>query len=291
MRVLIIGGTGQVGSLVAAGLAAKGADVHVLSRDVKRAAAIPKPQVGVVGDLLDVSVLRSEMQAADAAFVMSPPTESITFAGLTVLALAKEARLQNVVMMTGQDCVIHQASGHIGSLVPLESELERSGLTYTLLNPNYFYQNDERQKSRLLGEGVYGSPIGDVGLSRCDVRDIAGAALAAFEAPGRIKRLRVCGPEILKGDSVASGWSKALGKPVRYGGHADMREFEEQMVRAGFASHWALDLRIMYESFQRHGLLATAEDVERLTAFLGRPPRSFAAYAREAAAAWLGNGP
>lgn len=287
MRVFVIGGTGQVGSRVAAGLAARGAEVRILTRDPARAELLFEPQVGVVGGLSDVDVVRAEMQRADAAFIMAPPSDAITFAGLLTLALAIEARLGNVVMMTGQDCAVHQRVGHIGSLVPLESELERSGLTWTLLNPNYFYQNDLRHKARLLHEGVYDPPIGDIGLSRCDVRDIADAAIAAFERPGEVGRVRVCGPDVLNGAAVAAAWSAALGRPVRYGGHADMAAIEHNAVRAGFPVHWAFDMRLMYESFQRHGLVATREDVERLTTFIGHPPRTFAAFTQESAEEWL----
>lgn len=285
MRTFVIGGTGQVGSRVASKLAERGAHVRVLTRDPERASNLPSGQTGVVGDMLSVKILREEIGRADNVFVLFPPSEAISFYGLTVIGVAKECCPKRMVVMTGQDCAIHAPSGHIGSLIPIEIALGKSGIPHTLLNPNYFYQNDERQRERMLNTGIYGTPLGDVGLSRCDVGDIAEAAVASFERIGN-ERIRVCGPEVLTGSSVAATWSEALGREVRYGGHDFMSEFEERLVLAGTAPHWALDIRMMYESFQRDGLIATPQDVETLTELLGHVPRDFASYTREMAVAW-----
>lgn len=287
MRIFIIGGTGQVGSLVASGLVANGADVRVLTRDQVKAAALPAGQTGVVGDMLDVKVLRQEMAEVDGVFIMHPPVDYMSFAGLTAIAIAKECMTANVVMMTGQDLEMHGAVGHIGSLIPSELALARSGLNYTLLNPNYFFQNDERQRDQIMLNGTYASPVGDVGLSRCDTRDIADAAVVALGRPGNGERYRICGPEVLTGERIAAIWADALDRPVRYGGHDDMAQFERRLVEIGTAPHWAFDLREMYESFQRHGLKARPEDIDSLAALIGHSPRTMSNYASETARRWL----
>ena len=46
------------------------------------------------------------------------------------------------------------------------------------------------------------------------------------------------------------------------------------------------DFRLMYAFFQERGLKAAAEDVQRLTALLGHPPRRFDDFAAETARAW-----
>ena len=48
----------------------------------------------------------------------------------------------------------------------------------------------------------------------------------------------------------------------------------------------ALDLRLMISRYQTDGAVAMADDIARLTALLGRAPRSYSDFARDAAAQW-----
>jgi hypothetical protein len=64
-----------------------------------------------------------------------------------------------------------------------------------------------------------------------------------------------------------------------------MDAWEKQAVQ--FLPPWlAFDLRLMYEHFQREGLAATRDEVDRLARLLGHAPRSFESFARETAEAW-----
>jgi len=42
----------------------------------------------------------------------------------------------------------------------------------------------------------------------------------------------------------------------------------------------------MYEFFQKQGLVATREDLDRLTKVLGHPPRRFQDFVRQTAETW-----
>lgn len=286
MRAFVVGGRGHVGSLVAAGLAEKGADVRVLTRDAAKAGTLPPGQTAVTGTIDSISVLKEEMSAADAVFLMFPPQDTLCFSGLNAVALAAEGRPDNVVMMTAIDVDGPLVGvGHCGGLLPAELALARTDLSYTILRPNYFFQNDERQRGNI-EKGVYGSPIGDVGLSRVDVRDIADAALASFETGGTGERHVVCGPEVFTGTSTAAVWSDVLGRQVDYAGHDDMAAFERYYVEAGLPEHWAYDLCKMYEVWQRVGAINSDEQVERVSRLIGHEPRRFRTFAEELAEQW-----
>jgi hypothetical protein len=49
----------------------------------------------------------------------------------------------------------------------------------------------------------------------------------------------------------------------------------------------AYDLRLMFGRYQTDGAAATAADLARLTGPLGRPPRSYRDFAKEAVAQWV----
>ena len=138
--------------------------------------------------------------------------------------------------------------------------------------------------------GVYPQPIGNAGTWRVDVRDIAEAAAIALSSPAHEgETYDLVGPEAMTGESTAAEWSRALGKPIAYGGD-DLDAWEKQQLQ--YMPAWMVfDFRYMYEHFQKYGLVATASAIARQTKLLGHAPRDFAPFAAETAAAWQGRVP
>jgi len=141
-----------------------------------------------------------------------------------------------------------------------------------------------------MGHGVYPMPVGGVGLSMVDTRDIAEIAalelLRRDQAPGPLPRevIDLVGPDVLTGAVIAGLWSEALDKTVTYAGD-DLPGFEQ--TAKGFMPGWmAYDMRLMCGRFQLDGMVADAGDVERLTRLLGRPLHSYKDFAVETAKAW-----
>jgi len=176
---------------------------------------------------------------------------------------------------------------HFGSKVGIEAALKASDFAWTILRPSHYFQNDYWLKDALLKYGVYPQPIGDVGLSRVDVRDIAEAAAVALTSGGHEgESYDVVGPEAHTGESTARAWSEALGKRIQYGGN-DLDAWEKQSLQ--YLPDWmVLDLRMMFQYFQQEGLKAAPEALERQAKLIGHAPRSFAAFTAETAAAWQG---
>jgi uncharacterized protein YbjT (DUF2867 family) len=176
---------------------------------------------------------------------------------------------------------------HFGSKVGIEAALKASGLAWTILRPSHYYQNDYWLKDALLGYGVYPQPLGDVGCSRVDVRDIGEVAAIALTTRGlEGETVPIVGPTDYTGKAGAEVWSRALGKPIQFAGQ-DLDAWEKQAAQ--MMPDWmAYDIRIMYEQFARHGLRSKPADLERATKVLGRPPRTFEAFAAETAAVWKG---
>ncbi|MEO6324668.1 MAG: FMN-dependent NADH-azoreductase, partial [Thermoanaerobaculia bacterium] len=161
------------------------------------------------------------------------------------------------------------------------------GIPTTTLKPNNFFQNELWYRDALLRYGVYPQPMGDVGLSRVDVRDIAEAAAIVFTSNGHEgASYNLVGPEVLTGTGTAEIWSRVLGKPIAYGGD-DLDRWEEQQLQY-LPAFLAFDFRLMYEFFQKSGLKATDADIVRQTNLLGHAPRRFEDYARELAESWKG---
>ncbi|KAL8734893.1 MAG: hypothetical protein Q9166_001245 [cf. Caloplaca sp. 2 TL-2023] len=80
--------------------------------------------------------------------------------------------------------------GHVLVKTAIERMLQQSkvfregGRTFTILGPTLFFTNDLRGKETMMGPmGIYGEPIGTMGVSRVDVEDIALAVLKVAESP------------------------------------------------------------------------------------------------------------
>ena len=198
---------------------------------------------------------------------------------------ARLAGVKRLVYLSVQDADVAVHLPHFGSKFAVEAAVKASRFEWTILRPNNFYQNDVFFKDALLQYGVYPQPMGDVGLSRVDVRDIAEAAAIALTTGAHAgKTYNLVGPEPVTGKSTAETWSRVLGRPIAYAGD-DLDAWEKQSLQYMPAS-LVFDFRLMYQFFQEKGLLAGPADVERQTRLLGHPPRRFEDYAREMAATW-----
>lgn len=288
MSVLVTGGTGTVGSQVVRELVKSGAAVKVLTRDPGKAKSLPAGATAVQGNLLETATVRRLFDGIDAVFLLTALSQTEAHEGLMSVCGMRLAGVKRVVYLSIHH--VEQAAWlpHFGVKVGVEEALRRSGLPFTILRPNNFYQNDYWYKDVMLNAGIYPQPLGDVGLSRVDVRDIAEVAAIALTSSGHEGQVYdLVGPDAHTGKSTAQVWSRALGKTITYGGD-DLDAWEQQSVR--FMPDWAaFDFRLMYAFFQEKGLKASAEALDRLTRLLGHAPRSFDAFANETAGAWKAN--
>jgi uncharacterized protein YbjT (DUF2867 family) len=283
MKILVTGGTGTVGSVVVRELLARGVDVSVLTRDAKK--PLQAGVTAVEGNLLEVATVRRVFDGVDAVLLLVAVSETESAQALMALTAMRNAGVERVVYISVQQADEAPWLPHFGSKVGIEAGLEKAGIPWTILRPNSFYQNDHRYKNVLLQHGVYPQPLGSVGVSRVDVRDIAEAAAIALTQPGQEgQRYDLVGPAVWTGESTARVWSEALGRPVAYAGD-DLVAWEKQMRQ--FMPDWMVfDLVGMYAFFQQQGFKASEEAVERQTSLIGHAPRAFEAFATETARAW-----
>jgi len=285
VKVLVLGGTGTVGSQVARDLLARQVDVHILTRHAAKAKALPAGAKAVTGDLLDPKTVRSVFTGMDGVFLLNAVSATECHEGLMAVNGARLAGVKRLVYLSVHDADKAPHLPHFGAKLPIEAAIRVSGIPFTILRPNNFFQNDYWYKDVLYTAGVYPQPMGDAGLSRVDVRDIGEAAAIALTAGGHEgKTYNLDGPEAHTGASTAEIWGNVLGRRIAYAGN-DLDAWETQSL-ASLPAWMAFDFRLMYEFFQKHGLKATAADLERQTALLGHPPRRFEDFAAETARAW-----
>lgn len=286
MSYLILGGTGTVGSSVVESLLERGESVRVVTRSPEKVEELPGDVAPVEADMTDPTSFEGKFEGSDALFLLNPVSPTELEEGLFALEEAKRAGMDHIVYLSVQNVERGYNMPHFASKIAIENAIKKSGVDYTILQPSNFYQNDYWFQDAILEHGVYPQPLGSVGVSRVDVRDIAEAAANAFEDSGhRNKTYALVGPDALTGKDCARIWGEALDREVSYGGD-DLEAWEEE-ARQGMPAWMTYDFRLMYAMFQDEGLAATEAQVEETRTVLDGEPRSFLDFAAEVAGKWL----
>ncbi len=281
--VLVIGGTGTVGSATVRELLKRGVDVRVMTRTAEKARALPPGVEGVVGSMLQPETLPGVLRGVEQVFLITPLDRDETQQGIDAVDAAVAAGVERIVYLS-----VHQADAapqipHFASKLPIEGVIRSSGVACTILRPNNFYQNDLGMLDAIRA-GFYPQPMGGIGLHRVDARDIAEAAAIALTETGHAGRTySIVGPESFTSEQTAAVYAHHLGKPVVYPGD-HLKAFSAAMN--GAMPAWMLrDLVIMYDYFQHEGLLATQAEIDTVTALLRHAPRRFDDWVEAALAA------
>jgi uncharacterized protein YbjT (DUF2867 family) len=285
MKILVIGGTGTTGSQLLKELLARKASVRVMSRSPEKIKKLPAGVEGVAADLDVKSTLAKAFEGIDRVFLLTPLSQTETQEGLNAVEAAKAAGVKRIVYMSVHLLESILDAPHFARKIPIENAIKASGIPYTLIRPNNFYQNDSWFQHAIMEYGMYPQPIGRKGLSRVDVRDIAEAAANALLDDGFTgKTFSLVGPDILNGETTARILTKHFGKEIKYAGD-DLDAWAEQ-ARKGMPG-WAVDdFRMMYDGFQKNGFIASPQDLAQTEQIIGKKPRSYEAYAAELASLW-----
>src|ERR1700686_43681 len=226
MKILVIGGTGKVGAEVVKELQKRKADIRLLVR--KDGTPALRGAEVASGDLLDPVSVQKAMDGVDKLYLLNAVSPDELTQGLIAYDLAKKLKLKHIVYHSVFRVEHFKDVPHFASKLAIESALHEFDVPFTVIRPNYFFQNDVSLEDALTKAGIYPMPLGQVGISAVDVRDIAEATAVALTSDRHQgKTYNLNGPTVLSGPKVAAIWSSLLGKEVRYTGE-DMDAFGEK---------------------------------------------------------------
>ena len=285
MKILVVGGTGNVGGAVVKELLTRKANVRVLARKQPEEGKLPVAVEVAIGDLLDPVSVEQAMQGVDKLFLLNAVGADELTQALIAYGIARRVGLKHVTYLSVFKVEQFRDVPHFASKLAVEQALREFGVPYTILRPGYYIQNDGMLKDALKGPGIYPMPIGTAGICAVDTRDIAEAAAISLTGEGHEgQTYDLVGPTLISGLGNAATWSKLLGKEVKYTGH-NFDQWEQQM-RARAPGWTAFDLRTMFQGYFDRGFASTAQEVARVTKLLGHAPRSYQDFASETAALW-----
>ena len=286
MKVLVTGGTGNVGGAVVAELLKRGAQVRVLARKQPEPGKLPAGVEIAIGDLLDPVSVELAMGEVDKLFLLNAVVTDELTQALIAYGMARRAGLKHLTYLSVFKVHQFRDVPHFASKLAVEEALREFGVPYTILRPGYYIQNDLNLKEALTSSGIYPVPIGAAGIAAADIRDIAEAAAISLTEEGHDgQTYDIVAPATISGPGNAALWSKHLGKEIKYTGH----NFDqwEQMMRARMPSWSAFDLRMMFQGYFDRGFASTETEVSRLAKLLNHGPRSYEEFVAQTAALWM----
>jgi uncharacterized protein YbjT (DUF2867 family) len=127
-----------------------------------------------IGDLLDPVSVEKAMHGVDKLYLLNAVSPDELTQGLIAYDLAKKLKLKHIVYHSVFRVEHFKDVPHFASKLAIENALREFEVPFTIIRPNYFIQNDATLKDALMA-GVYPMPLGDVGISVVDIRDIAEA--------------------------------------------------------------------------------------------------------------------
>ncbi len=276
---LIVGASGTVGSEIIKILKAQGQNVKATTSK----SAHSKDGVDYVHvDLSTGEGLHEAFNGVEKAFLLSPPGYADHHAMLAPLIQeAKRRSLKKIVLMTAMGA---NASDEI-PFRKAEIDLEKSGLNYNIIRPNWFLQNfNTFWGAGIKSEKKIALPAGDAKVSFIDTRDVAAVAAKLLTTEEfKNQAFDLTGPEAVDHAEVATALSSKLVKKISY------EDISPEALKSTLLS-WGLpadyvSFMIVIFGFLKAGYGAgLSSNVEKIT---GKKPRSLKTYVEDFKSSWM----
>jgi uncharacterized protein YbjT (DUF2867 family) len=274
-NVLVLGASGLVGSRVVDLLAREGREVTGASRE-------PRGPGQRKLDLLDAGTFAPALRGITTVMLMSRPGDEDAHLHAEPLVQAMVAAgVRRVVTLSALGAEQRPEF----SLRKVELLVERSGLAWTHVRPNFFMQMLALPplSTEIASRRTLSLPLAGAAIAYVDANDVAAVLHRALVDPSLAGQgLAVSGPQALTHAEIAASISEAIGAEVRYV-ELDEDAARQLMLARGFAPRHVERVLTFYRLI-RAGFCC--EPDQSIAGLLGRPLRSWEEFVRGSANAW-----
>jgi len=275
--IFVLGATGKVGRHLVPALLDAGTGVRALTRDPAKARIDPRAEV-VRGDL-GTSDLPALLAGADRVFVLTHNADREA----AVAQAAARSGVSHVVKLSTTGVHFGQKDSITLAHAEAEQAIREAGPAWTILRPGTFMDNRFAWIGSIREENAVYVPETDPPSALVHVRDIAAVATLVLTTSGHEgATYELTGGETLTTEQQVAILSEALGRPLKYVEETESAAKDRLIRMSGWPAKAIDGLFALKRESAPHERVVF-DTVERL---LGRPPLTFAAWARENASAY-----
>jgi uncharacterized protein YbjT (DUF2867 family) len=263
-QYVILGASGNTGSIIADFLLAKGKKVRVVGRDAGRLQHfVRKGAEAFTADVSDALALTKAFKGVGAAYLMLPPIVSRDEQERESDAIAKAVKdsgLPCAVHLSSYGAHVPQGTGPVTGLHTSEQKLNAiGGLNILHLRAAYFMENNLAAIGMIQGMGIFGHALlPDLKLPMIATRDVADYAahrLLDLDFSGKQTR-ELLGQRDLSMNEATAAIARAIGKPdLRYQ-QFPYDQMQQALTQAGFSPQKAAVYIEMFQAINASVLAA-----------------------------------
>jgi uncharacterized protein YbjT (DUF2867 family) len=264
----ILGATGNVGSVIANTLLAKGEKVRVLGRDRGRLERfVRKGAEAATANVKDAAALTKALAGVRAAFLMIPPDMTSQdyradqeLASDALASAVRKARLQYAVFLSSIGANVPAGTGPIAGLNAAEEKLNAvDGLHVLHLRPAYFMENNLAAMGMIQGMGILGNALRpELKIAMIATRDVGNYAarrILNLDFAGQ-KTRELLGERDLSMNETAAIIARGVGKPdLRYV-QFPYEQVQQVLAQMGIPLKTAALFIEMYKAFNEGAVVA-----------------------------------
>jgi uncharacterized protein YbjT (DUF2867 family) len=263
---VILGASGNTGSIIADFLLSKGKKVRVVGRDAGRLQRfVRKGAEAFTAEVSDAAALTKALRGARAAYLMLPPITSREDQERESDAIAKavkESGLRYAVHLSSYGAQVPEGTGPVTGLYSSEQKLNAiGGLNVLHLRAGYFMENNLAAIGMIHGMGIFGHALlPDLKIPMIATRDIgdyAAQRLLDLDFSGKQTR-ELLGERDLSMTEATAVIARGIGKPdLRYE-QSPYDQTRQALTQAGFSPKKAAVYIEMFQAINA-GVLAALE--------------------------------
>ncbi|MEV5414498.1 NAD(P)H-binding protein [Thermopolyspora sp. NPDC052614] len=275
--ITVTGATGNVGRTLVRILTEQGHEVTAVSRRITPS-DVPYGVRTVAADLAQPPT--GLPPAADAVFLLIGG--DLMMADDPTQVIAPFADAGKIVLLSSQGVATRPHSeSHGRAFAAFEQAVMESGAEWTILRPGGFASNAYAWAPSIKATRTVAAPFGDVGLPVIDPDDIAAVAAITLTRPGHTKAIyELTGPEPTTPRGRTAAIAAAIGEPITF---IEQTRQEARAQMLTFMPPPVADTTLDILGTPTAREQSVSPDAERI---LGRPPGTFADWARRNAAAF-----
>ena len=277
--ILLTGATGKTGSATAKALNEKGITFRALIRNEEKRGDIES--LGgevVIGSIENKEAVDQSMIDVETALILLPNSENQLSLEKQLVDSAKQAGTKRVVKMSSIEAT-PDATSPIPKL-HLESEeyIKQSGLSWTMIKPNFYMQNLLASAGTIKDQGKIFLPMGEGKTGMIDTTDVGKVLAKVLSEDGHESmNHEITGPEILSFNEVAEIFSKGLDKQVDYV-DVPLAAYKETLGQF-LTNQWHLDAVIdLFKGIADGGI---EEKTDTYSELMGESPKSLSEFISE----------